>query len=63
MKVSKFYIFFIAGLIVILSSTAYLVKTQQMWGSRETSKQATKIQDHSKVIKFNHKVLDRYTHI
>jgi hypothetical protein len=56
MKVSKFYIFFIAGLIVFLSSTAYLVKTQLMWDSRVNSHQADKIQDHSKVIKFDHKV-------
>jgi hypothetical protein len=57
MKVRKFYLFFIAGLIVFLSSTAYLVKTGTLWSRQENSQQAIgKIQDHSKVIKFNHKL-------
>lgn len=55
MKVTKFYLFFVAGLIVFLSSTAYLIQTQNMWGKQKTSEAAGKIQDHSKIIKFDHK--------
>jgi hypothetical protein len=56
MKVSKFYLFFTAGLILFLTSTAYIVKTQNLWNTREKSEQAAKIQNHSKVIKFDHKL-------
>lgn len=56
MKVTKFYLFFIAGLIVFLSSTAYLIQTQNMWGKQKTPEAAGKIQDHTKIIKFDHKL-------
>jgi len=56
MKVSKFYLFFTAGLILFLTSTAYVIKTQNMWSSQENAGQAGKIQNHSKVIKFDHKL-------
>lgn len=57
MKTRKFYILFLAAVVIFLSSTAYLVKEKNT--KIKTGKVfAVKIvqQDHSKVIKFNHKL-------
>jgi hypothetical protein len=57
MKTRKFYILFLIGLMIFLSSTAYLVRDKSL--KSKTGKVFTVSviqQDHSKIIKFNHKL-------
>ncbi len=56
MKITKVYIFLLAGLLIFLSSTAYLVKDSSGLKKLSPKVFATQRYDNSKIIKFNHKL-------
>lgn len=56
MKISKFYLLFLSGIIIFLSSTAYFLNNGNLKGNNETVFESAKIYDNSKLIKFDHKL-------
>jgi Cytochrome c7 and related cytochrome c len=56
MKITKLYLFLFAGLLIFLSSTAYLVKDTGRLKKLNAKVFATERYDNSKIIKFDHKL-------
>lgn len=56
MKITKVYVFLLAGLLIFLSSTAYLVKDTAGLKKLSPKVFATERFDNSKIIKFDHKL-------
>jgi hypothetical protein len=55
MKFTKYYLFFLAGLLIFLSSTAYLIRDRSIKEKKINVFPVSQVEDHSQVIKFDHK--------
>lgn len=56
MKTAKYYLLFLTGIIIFLSTTAYLSKGKNDFFKKEKAIYAGQIYDNSKIIKFDHKL-------
>lgn len=54
MKIPKYYLLFLTGIIIFLTTTAYLSKGKNDFVKKENNVYAEKVYDNSLIIKFNH---------
>ena len=54
MKIPKYYLLFLTGIIIFLTATAYLTKEKNEYVEKENNVYTEKVYDNSLIIKFNH---------